>query len=306
MSRKKNPESDANILILILIGVIVLYVVFTQIQKNKSAKKNIQSKSDTALNVGNVSVVQETAESKVPELSVEKEKVEETKIAVNKNVGEYIEVIDSCGIHYGGLCLSVRSGPGTEYEKVYSLRMGIILKISDKVVDSTGKLWYKIHFDEWVRYPDRLKDGWYVSGDYVRLLSAEKSDGNKKNTNKKIVVDRSEQKIYAYDGEKIFMEQTVSTGLDATATPRGTFYIFRKTPSRYMQGPIPGVSSDYYDLPGVPWTMYFTEEGGAIHGAYWHDNFGQKWSHGCVNLPIDKAEILYEWADIGTTVVVRD
>ena len=73
-----------------------------------------------------------------------------------------------------------------------------------------------------------------------------------------------------------------------------------------MQGPLLGVSDQYYDLPGVPWDLYFTEQGGAIHGAYWHDKFGKRWSHGCVNLPLEEAKKLYEWADVGTPVVVRD
>jgi lipoprotein-anchoring transpeptidase ErfK/SrfK len=73
-----------------------------------------------------------------------------------------------------------------------------------------------------------------------------------------------------------------------------------------MQGPIEGISDQYYDLPGVPWTMYFTYQGGAIHGAYWHNNFGSQWSHGCVNLIPDEAEKLYSWAELGTKVVVKD
>ena len=73
-----------------------------------------------------------------------------------------------------------------------------------------------------------------------------------------------------------------------------------------MQGPIPGVSSHYYDLPGVPWNLYFSKEGAVIHGAYWHTSFGKQWSNGCVNLPIATAEKIYKWADVGTKVVVRD
>ena len=102
------------------------------------------------------------------------------------------------------------------------------------------------------------------------------------------------------------MEEKVSTGIELTPTPRGNFTVFRKTPSRYMQGPIPGISDHYYDLPGVPWNLYFTEQGAVIHGAYWHDSFGTPWSNGCVNMPIASAEKLYKWADIGTEVVVRD
>lgn len=73
-----------------------------------------------------------------------------------------------------------------------------------------------------------------------------------------------------------------------------------------MQGPIPGVSDQYYDLPGVPWNLYFTVDGAVIHGAYWHNHFGEPWSHGCVNLPPQEAKRLYDWADLGTPVIVQD
>lgn len=63
-----------------------------------------------------------------------------------------------------------------------------------------------------------------------------------------------------------------------------------------MQGPIPGLSDQYYDLPGVPWDLYFTSDGGAIHGAYWHNNFGTPMSHGCVNEPLANAEQIFAWA----------
>ena len=72
-----------------------------------------------------------------------------------------------------------------------------------------------------------------------------------------------------------------------------------------MQGPIPGQTNDDYDLPGVPWTMYFTDDGAAIHGAYWHDEFGFQHSHGCVNLPLNLARKLYEWTPLGTLVIVQ-
>ena len=103
------------------------------------------------------------------------------------------------------------------------------------------------------------------------------------------------------------MDVDISTGLALTPTPRGTFTIFKKTPSRYMQGPLPNLSDQQrYDLPGVPWNLYFTQGGAVIHGAYWHDSFGARYSHGCVNLSPDNARKLYEWADLGTTVIVKD
>ena len=96
----------------------------------------------------------------------------------------------------------------------------------------------------------------------------------------------------------------ISTGLELSPTPAGTFTIFKKTPSRYMQGPLPGFT-DYYDLPGVPWNLYFTQQGAVIHGTYWHDSFGQPYSHGCVNLSPEDAKRLYEWAGLGTKVTVK-
>jgi lipoprotein-anchoring transpeptidase ErfK/SrfK len=64
-----------------------------------------------------------------------------------------------------------------------------------------------------------------------------------------------------------------------------------------MQGP-------GYDVPDVPFTMYYYR-GYAIHGAYWHNNFGTPVSHGCTNVAVNHAEWLFDWADVGTPVVVH-
>lgn len=221
---------------------------------------------------------------------------------------EYVQVVDSCGADFEGGCVNVRSGPSVDSPAIFKARNGIVLKVSEKNTKN-GKDWYKLSFDEWLRYPERVEGDLYISAEYV---TAFKDVGNQELTassspvNKKILIDRSEQKLYAYENDVLFMEEKVSTGIELTPTPRGNFTVFRKTPSRYMQGPIPGISDHYYDLPGVPWNLYFTEQGAVIHGAYWHDSFGTPWSNGCVNMPIASAEKLYKWADIGTEVVVRD
>lgn len=234
----------------------------------------------------------------------------------------FIEITDSCGPHFEGACLSVRSGPGTEFPAVGKLRTGVVLAVATTtVIGEDGSEWYHVVFNEWLRYPERVSGEWYVSAAYVRAFAddgTEESDTPRPSlleearkqlglaSGKRIIVDRSEQKLYAYDGDTLYLTAPVSTGLDLTPTPRGTFTVYKKTPSRYMQGPLPGVSDQYYDLPGVPWNMYFTDEGGAIHGAFWHAEFGAQWSHGCVNLPLDTARTLYEWTPIGTPVLVRD
>ena len=222
---------------------------------------------------------------------------------------QYIEIVDSCNWSYVGTCVNMRSGPGAEYPVVMKLRTGVVLKVVDTVMRD-GRAWYKIGFDEEIRYPERVTGDWYVAGgEYLRLFTDE---GNQDLPpaisimgSKRIVVNLSEEMLYAYDGDTLFMKEPISTGLDLTPTPLGTFIIYKKTPSRYMQGPIPGVSDQYYDLPGVPWDLYFSYGGAVIHGAYWHNHFGEPWSHGCVNLPPEKAKELYYWADLGTPVTIE-
>ncbi len=221
----------------------------------------------------------------------------------------FIEVIDSCGVHFDGDCLVVRSAPTTTALVVTRLRTGVVVQV-DSEVNIDGRTWYKIAFDEWLRYPERLQGDWYIAGDFVEVFYDEgvtDLEDREASTTKRIVVDRSSQTLVAYEDERVFMEADISAGLELTPTPRGNFTIFRKTPTRYMQGPLPYlVDKQIYDLPGVPWTLYFTEGGAAIHGTYWHDNFGTAQSHGCVNLSPQEAKNLYGWADLGTKVLVRD
>lgn len=234
----------------------------------------------------------------------------------------FVEVVDSCGPHYEGACVSARIGPGTSFMAFSKLRTGLVLAVATTTItDDTGMTWYEIVFNEWIRYPERVHTPLYVAAPYVRAITDANTEEStvphpslleqaRKHlglaTGKRIIVDRSDQKLYAYDGSTLFLETAVSTGLDLTPTPRGTFTIYKKTPSRYMQGPLPEISDEYYDLPGVPWNMYFTNEGGAIHGAYWHAEFGTQWSHGCVNLPLETARTLYDWAPVGTPILVQD
>lgn len=222
----------------------------------------------------------------------------------------YIEIINACGPSLVGECVNMRSGPSVTTEVVARLRNGIVLPVLETVTKE-GRVWYKIKIETAVGFPERIQSDWYVaSGDYVHFFkdegTQELTTANKISTTKKIIVDLSEQMLYAYDNETLFMKTKVSTGLKETRTPRGTFTIFRKTPSRYMQGPLEGVSEQYYDLPGVPWDLYFTKEGAVIHGAYWHDHFGEPWSHGCVNLSTPDAKKLYMWAITGMSVTVQD
>lgn len=114
---------------------------------------------------------------------------------------------------------------------------------------------------------------------------------------RRIVIDLSDQTLTAYQGDVIVLSTYVSTGKAATPTVPGEFAIYQKLDSQHMTG-------DDYDLPGVPWVMYYYDEF-AIHGAYWHANFGIPTSHGCTNMSIPESKALYAWAPLGTPVTVQ-
>ena len=116
-------------------------------------------------------------------------------------------------------------------------------------------------------------------------------------TGKEIVVVLHEQRVYAYENGKLVHSTLASTGIARYPTRVGQFKIYTKYLATLMTGP------GYY-LPNVPYTMYYSG-GYALHGTYWHSNFGRPMSHGCVNLPTAEARWLYEWAPIGTLVTVR-
>ena len=112
-----------------------------------------------------------------------------------------------------------------------------------------------------------------------------------------IDIDASKQRLRAYEGNQIVFSTVVSTGKTSTPTVLGRFAIRTKVPSQHMAG------LDY-NLPNVPWVMYFHNTY-AIHGAYWHSDFGSPVSHGCVNMQPADAQWLYNWAPVGTSVVVH-
>lgn len=103
-----------------------------------------------------------------------------------------------------------------------------------------------------------------------------------------IEVILSQQTLIAWEGEREVRRMRVSTGKAQTPTVTGTFRIYGKLLKQTMRG-------DDYIQPDVPFVMYFYS-GYAIHGCYWHSNFGTPMSHGCVNLNLDDAAWIFGWA----------
>ncbi len=120
-------------------------------------------------------------------------------------------------------------------------------------------------------------------------------------TNKLITVDTQKQMLYAWEGGKIIDQFSVSTGLWQTPTVKGNFRIYWKLSSQNMRGY--SLVNGWYYHPNVTHVMYFYRDY-AIHGAYWHSNFGHPMSNGCINLPLDKAEWLYNFTPVGTKVLI--
>lgn len=121
---------------------------------------------------------------------------------------------------------------------------------------------------------------------------------------KEIVVSVGRQSLWAYENGKLVTATLVSTGtaeVIETTTPVGQYTILTKFQKQTMQGTI---NNEAYKVEDVPWVMYFDNLGNALHGTYWHENFGTPMSHGCVNLPMNVAQYLYSWAPEGTAVTI--
>lgn len=112
-----------------------------------------------------------------------------------------------------------------------------------------------------------------------------------------IDIDLSDQRLNAWEGDTLVFSAAVSTGRSDEPTPTGFFAVQDKVEKAWMKG-------ETYDIPNVPYAMFYSGNY-AIHGAYWHEQFGSPVSSGCINLPIDQAAWLYNWAEVGTPVVVE-
>jgi lipoprotein-anchoring transpeptidase ErfK/SrfK len=141
---------------------------------------------------------------------------------------------------------------------------------------------------------DGFKDGVEVKNGY-NPLSADKIK-----LPKEIKVDIKNQKlIYYLDHQKVD-EFKISSGLPKTPTPKGEFTVLQKRP-------VVNYGGRGYNYPGTKWNLMFKRGPGYnfyIHGAYWHNKFGQPMSHGCVNVSYADMPFLYGWADKNTKITI--
>jgi len=190
------------------------------------------------------------------------------------------------------------------------------------------RLEYRLYFEttHWVTGIDEGPDGqpWYkvtdelqpvdyfVPATHLRPVLDEELTPISPNVpfeDKRIEVNLAAQTLTAFEKEQVVLKTRVSSGIPSSRptdngipseTPTGRFNIYSKMPSKHMgDGRLMGGDLDLnaYELVGVPWTMFFhrLDTGYALHGTYWHNNFGWQMSHGCVNLRNPDAKWLFRW-----------
>jgi hypothetical protein len=152
-----------------------------------------------------------------------------------------------------------------------------------ETVELDGWRWYLIGPDTWIKQTNVAK-----------VVYTERPENVK---GRWIAVDLYEQVLVAYEGDRPIFATLISSGLPDWATNEGTFQSYWRLTSGYMTGS--EGQSDYYLVEGVPYTLYF-DQSISLHGTYWHDSFGYRHSHGCVNMTITDAHWVFEWtADAG-------
>jgi hypothetical protein len=194
--------------------------------------------------------------------------------------------------------VSMRSAPRDAAYQLYRLYYSSVHLVIDHLFDEQGNSWYQLKDDEY----SSVKE--YVRAEGLRrILASELTPLSPFVKDKRIDVSLKDQKLYAYEDDQLVFTARCATGttfsieglgyVDFT-TPIGQHTVVRKRPSRHMHG-FEG-RPDAYDLPGVPFCTYFTESGAAVHGAYWHNDFGHPRSHGCVNVLAEDAKWVYRWS----------
>jgi hypothetical protein len=171
-------------------------------------------------------------------------------------------------------------------------------RVLERAEDEEGRSWYRLHDD---REPERQA---WVQARHIRRLAREEFDPiSPEVEDKHIVIDLGRQCLTCYENGIPVFDTMIASGTTVRndkgeevdfSTQFGTYFVQRKTPSRRMQG---GLSEGApWDVNGVPWVSYFADTGAAIHGAYWHNNFGKPRSRGCINVTPDAAKWVYRWS----------
>ncbi len=184
-------------------------------------------------------------------------------------------ILDKTGIY-----TSLRPGERGSEQSGYVTRRYDLVNIFARQEDSAGHVWYLIGPQQWLRQ------------EFVAMFAPAEKPASL--SARWLAVDLFEQTLIAYEDNKPVFATLVSSGLPEWTTNEGIFEIWARLDRDSMSGATG--APDAYALQDVPWTMYF-DGSISLHGTYWHDDFGYRRSHGCVNLSISDARWLYEWTE---------
>jgi len=212
-----------------------------------------------------------------------------------------------------------------EEQNIYGSSMYLVdtdgdgYKDGEEIAHGYSPLVAKLKMKEFDIDKDGLNDDWELKLGSNPLIADTDGDGYKDGdevemgfsptnkervkVDKKIMIDVANFDLSYYYGSVMLDSFKVSTGTKYMPTPRGEFTVLDKVPSKNYGGN----GFDFY-LPNTKWNLHFTTKYWRyyIHGAYWHNLFGIKnVSHGCVNVAYKDMERLYNWAEVGTKVVIN-
>jgi lipoprotein-anchoring transpeptidase ErfK/SrfK len=184
-------------------------------------------------------------------------------------------------------------GPGKNFPFAYRFYYETTYWITRTVQDNLEKPWYRVADDKWEMI-------FFVPAEHLRIIPKDELEPLSKRVkpkDKRIEVQLGKQLVVAYEYDKPVFSTRAATGAVFSngrfPTPLGRHMTFHKRPSRHMAAG--DLASNGYDLPGVPWICYINEKGVAIHGTYWHNDYGRPRSHGCINLTSTAAKWLFRW-----------
>ncbi|MCY3799251.1 MAG: L,D-transpeptidase [Chloroflexi bacterium] len=185
----------------------------------------------------------------------------------------YAIILDKTGTR-----ASLRPGEPGSAESGYITRRYRLVNIFARTEDDAGKVWYLVGPQQWIRQ------------ELVAKFTPTERPQNV--AGRWVAVDLFEQTLIAYEDDKPVFATVISSGMAEWPTAQGIFRVWARLPSDSMSGAVG--QPDAYALQLVPWVLYF-KGGQSLHGTYWHDSFGYRRSHGCVNLSISDARWIYDW-----------
>lgn len=178
-------------------------------------------------------------------------------------------------------------------EVIYRLYYETVHWVTASAVLSDGKMWYAL-------LDDKFEQNYFVPAEHIRLLADENLtplSPDISEADKRVEVRLNDQLVLAYEKDRLVFATRTATGgrlrSGTYTTPTGNYITNHKRPTRHMA--TGDLASNGFDLPGVPWVIYFKENGTSFHGTYWHNDYGRPRSHGCINLTPQAAKWLYRW-----------